>query len=694
MIWGFVAFLVMATVVSGFAGLASADIRSESDVKFSSATIYVPNNNYSTTEQSLKVVGTESITIISAPSWLPQDMGFSYYSPGVEIGYSGLKNKKYPLRIWLLERTNWNCASHQICNKPIIIDNTAGNNTNGTIRITEVFNVHNNPTFDWVVRLYDGTTQVSWTELYATGTSNRPPQLSLIGDKTVITNDLLEFTISGIDPNGDELTYQADNLPYGASFNPENRTFRWRPTTNGNYSNIRFRVTDNGEGNLYDSEYITITVSPSPAPINRVCKGVCYGPFRDGQNPDQGIFPSETDIREDMPILKNMAEAIRTYGVCNGLEKIVPIANEFDLKVSPGAWICSNYEGNEEEINNLTSLAQNYEVETVIVGNEVVLRYENGWDTLTEAELVDYVTRVKENVSVPVTTGEPWHIWDNHTELVDEVDYILLYVHPYWEGVSIDNAPNYVVERYKEIQNKYQKRVVIGEVGWPTEGLPNGEAVPSVENQERFLEEFLKLADEKGISFYFFEAFDEKWKVEESVGPHWGFYYSNRTAKHSIDSVLPRLTSCDAAGNEKNQFAPGDTVYVKASGLEPTKNYKIWIQDDPVNASDTLIVEENPLSAETPKDVTTDSSGNLSVTPIWSIPQDATVNYHKYDIVLDKQNDGEYTGKYNGASDGIDSTSVAGFIAPIPELPTIILFSVGLLVLAGYAVSRRKNRER
>lgn len=158
------------------------------------------------------------------------------------------------------------------------------------------------------------------------------------------------------------------------------------------------------------------------------------------------------------------------------------------------------------------------------------------------------------------------------------------------------------------------------------------------------------------------------------------------------ESPFQIVTSCDAAGNEKNQFAPGDTIYVKGSGLNLSTNYKIWIQDDPVNESDILISEENPSSAETPKDVTSDSSGNLSVTPIWSIPQDATVTYHEYDIVLDKQDDGEYTGKYNVASDGIDSTGVTGFIAPIPELSTIILFSVGLLLLVGYAVLRGKNR--
>lgn len=236
-----------------------------------------------------------------------------------------------------------------------------------------------------------------------------------------------------------------------------------------------------------------------------------------------------------------MSGATRTYGVCKGQDKIVPIANEFNLKVSPGAWICSSYEGNEEEIENLTFLAKNYDLESAIVGNEVVLRYENGWDSLTEAELIDYIKMVKRNVSVPVTTGEPWHIWDTHPELANAVDCILIHVHPYWERVPVNNAARYVVERYEQIRKKYpDKEVVIGETGWPSQGLTNGEAVPSLENQKRFMEDFLKLAKEERISFYYFEAFDEKWKEEPNgVGPHWGFYYTNRTAKHSIDSVPP-----------------------------------------------------------------------------------------------------------------------------------------------------------
>jgi hypothetical protein len=255
-VWVLVVFLVL--VSSLCAAMTSADRSSDGTITLE-ATSYVPAN-YSTIELSLKEADNESIAILSAPLWVPRNMNFSSYSPGLEIGYSDLKPKNYTLKIWLLERTYWYCASTQICEKTITINNTGGNNSSGIIRIPEVFDVYDYPTFDWVVRLYDGTTEVSWDERYATGTYNRPPHLSLLGDKEAIRDDLLEFTLNGTDPDGDGLTYQADNLPPGASFDPENRTFSWTPTTTGHYTNIRFRVIDDGEGNLYDSEYITIII--------------------------------------------------------------------------------------------------------------------------------------------------------------------------------------------------------------------------------------------------------------------------------------------------------------------------------------------------------------------------------------------------------------------------------------------------
>ncbi|MCP4714835.1 MAG: tandem-95 repeat protein [Deltaproteobacteria bacterium] len=87
---------------------------------------------------------------------------------------------------------------------------------------------------------------------------NRPPLLDEIGDQTVNENELLEFTLSGSDVDGNELAYSADYLPDGAAFNADNRTFNWRPdyTQSGDY-NVVFTVSD---GEVPVSEAIMITV--------------------------------------------------------------------------------------------------------------------------------------------------------------------------------------------------------------------------------------------------------------------------------------------------------------------------------------------------------------------------------------------------------------------------------------------------
>jgi outer membrane protein assembly factor BamB len=95
--------------------------------------------------------------------------------------------------------------------------------------------------------------------------TNRPPVLDLIGDRTVNETHLLEFTINATDPDGDVLTYTASNLPDGAAFNPNTRTFSWTPTFEqaGSYPDVHFEVSD---GELTGMENITITVDNTNRP--------------------------------------------------------------------------------------------------------------------------------------------------------------------------------------------------------------------------------------------------------------------------------------------------------------------------------------------------------------------------------------------------------------------------------------------
>ena len=91
------------------------------------------------------------------------------------------------------------------------------------------------------------------------GNVNRPPVLNTIGSKSVDEGNLLTFTVTASDPDGDGLTFSASNVPTGASFNPSTRVFNWTPAfgDSGNY-NVTFTVTDDGTPAESDSEVVTI----------------------------------------------------------------------------------------------------------------------------------------------------------------------------------------------------------------------------------------------------------------------------------------------------------------------------------------------------------------------------------------------------------------------------------------------------
>ena len=75
--------------------------------------------------------------------------------------------------------------------------------------------------------------------------NNHSPVLTAIGNKTVIENSLLSFTLSATGDDSNSLTYSASNLPPGAIFHPSLRNFSWIPETSqiGTYQ-VSFTVTD------------------------------------------------------------------------------------------------------------------------------------------------------------------------------------------------------------------------------------------------------------------------------------------------------------------------------------------------------------------------------------------------------------------------------------------------------------------
>src|SRR6516225_2382966 len=260
-----------------------------------------------------------------------------------------------------------------------------------------------------------------------------------------------------------------------------------------------------------------------------ILPSVSYAPFEGTAHPDVDNIPTAEKIRADMKKLSTITRAIRLYSSTGGVELVPPIAAEFGLKVTVGAWIDKDKDRNEREIKAAIELARkNSNVIGVVVGNEVIYRGEQKVE-----DLIEMIKRVKSAVHVPVTTGEIWNIWRDNPDLASNVDFIAAHVLPYWENFRSDQAVDQAVDRYNLLRNLFPgKRIVIAEFGWPSAGYNLRNADPGPFQQALTLRNFVSRAEAIGMEYNIVEAIDQPWKFfEGGVGPYWGILNASREPK-------------------------------------------------------------------------------------------------------------------------------------------------------------------
>ncbi len=269
--------------------------------------------------------------------------------------------------------------------------------------------------------------------------------------------------------------------------------------------------------------------------------GVTFDPRRKNYTQQNKIFPTEAEIDQDLALLENKVHAVRTYSVLNNLHKVPELAAKHNLNVTLGAWIGSDFERNRQEIETLLQISNqnNPKIVRVMVGNEVLFRNE-----ISVPQLIDYIREVKKRTWRPVSTSESFDIWLAHPELVAEVDFIGAHILPYWNGIAVEDAVDFVFEKLYELQKAYPKKpIVITEVGWPSDGQPFRHATASRTNQAIFLREFLNRAAEQKLAYYIVEAFDQPWKmsIEGSAGAYWGIFNADRQPKYPMEGAVLAL---------------------------------------------------------------------------------------------------------------------------------------------------------
>lgn len=271
-----------------------------------------------------------------------------------------------------------------------------------------------------------------------------------------------------------------------------------------------------------------------------------------------GFVPSADQIRADMKAMAPLTRAVRTYTVTEGADQIPAIADEFGIRVTLGAWLDNDPTRNQREFDSVIALAKKHRnVDGIYVGNELNVRGEvpllkgesltakereilagndkDAKERVTIDHLIKVIRKVRAETggTVPLTTGEIYTVWLKYPELVEAVDFLSIHILPYWEGIPAAQAVENVFEMHAKLQAAYpNKRIVVGEFGWPSAGYNRHASVPGRIEQAAIMREFAVRAEQQGMEYNVIEAFDQPWKTfEGGVGPYWGMINTSRQFK-------------------------------------------------------------------------------------------------------------------------------------------------------------------
>ena len=275
-----------------------------------------------------------------------------------------------------------------------------------------------------------------------------------------------------------------------------------------------------------------VDVPDSSGPIS----GLAYNAFQRWDSPLDKAYPSADKIDADMALLAGVTRRIRTYS-SSELPVIPALAEQHGLWITAGVWLDQRQDNNRREIEAVKqAVRETGSIERVIAGNEAVLH-----GHLTVAQLSDYLDELRDSIRAPVSTAEPWHVWLRYPQLARHVDFITVHLLPYWEGVPDEIALNYSLDRFEEVKRAFPgKHVVIGEIGWPSQGdrFDGAHASPAI--QAKFVRDFLDRIKGKHVDYFLMEAIDQPWKTfnEGRVGAYWGIFHADRSPKFGLQGPI------------------------------------------------------------------------------------------------------------------------------------------------------------
>ncbi len=303
---------------------------------------------------------------------------------------------------------------------------------------------------------------------------------------------------------------------------------------------------------------------------------ISYGGYREGQKPG-GASPSDAQILEDMRILEKNWNIIRFYNSDEHGEGVLRVisSNNIDLKVMLGIYIfqtkkikgisendlAKNEKANQKNIEAGLRLARAYPdiVVCINVGNEALV----SWSFVPNevSTMIGYIGQVKNGLStnglnIPITVADNYAFWQSPggATVAAQIDFITVHGYAMWDNHGIADAISFLDKQIDAVKSNIpNKPIVVGETGWASFAT-DAQIVNAIGeegnegNQKRYFDEILAWSQEKKITTFLFEAFDEPWKGGANVcsaETHWGVFDKNRKAKLVMDAYYSELSTDD-----------------------------------------------------------------------------------------------------------------------------------------------------
>ena len=319
---------------------------------------------------------------------------------------------------------------------------------------------------------------------------------------------------------------------------------------------------------------------------------------------------------------------------------------DFEMYVMLGAWIdCLNAwtdkvpnhniesPNNEGEIQRAVALANKYPdiVKIIAVGNEAMVKWATSYYVQPEVILkwVNHLQDLKKEGKLPkdlwITSSDDFSSWgggsdEYHVEdlekLVKAVDFISMHTYPYHNShynpefwgvpeahrsmpdttkieMAMERAIKFSQKQFDSVTNYMKslgvnKPIHIGETGWATVSNghygPNGSRATDEYKQGLFYKQMRRWTNRSGISCFYFEAFNEKWKDSHNnkgSENHFGLFTIEGQAKYPIWDLVDKgiFDGLTRNGNPITKTYDGDKSALLEDALVPPYESEIMARN-------------------------------------------------------------------------------------------------------------------